>query len=174
MKNIDSGAYAAHWGLTDFYDDSRKKLQNALASGEDFTTDWGCKKEIHYCSLTRTGGTISIRATAHMDDLYESDDLIYDALWTACHVEDELPEDIIESIRDAAIDSFMDDYSEASAEIPASSSFEEICEVIDRLIGDAEKMNNEIFTGLCEIVKAHVEFMQTPEYKNMKGEKNED
>ena len=105
MKEIDItyGEYAAKWGLTDLYPESEDKLRQALLSGEDFDTGWwGCKKEIRYCRITQEIGMITVEVSAHMDDLWESDDLIYDALWETTKQEDELPEEIIDSIRDDA------------------------------------------------------------------------
>ena len=98
MKEVDisSGEYASHYSLTDLYPQSEAKLREALASGEDFDTDWfGCKKEIRYARYIREGNSITVKVSAQMDDLWESDDLVYDALWEACQTEEELPEDFI-------------------------------------------------------------------------------
>ena len=163
MKKIDIcyGEYASKWGLTDFYEDSEQKLREALASGEDFDTGWfGCKKEIRYARICRENGAVTVEVSCHMDDLYESDDLICDALWSAYKIEKELPEEILDSIRDAAVDEQMDDYSEESDTLPADASFEQICESIAVMVESAEKKNEEVFNELCEIVKAHVQYME--------------
>lgn len=174
MKEIDisHGVYAAKWGLSDFYEDSEAKLREALASGEDFTTEWGCKKEIRYATLTKEGDTISLLVSCHMDDLYEEDDLIYDALWARLRSEEELPEEIIDSIREVAADEWMHDYAEASAELPASATFEEICAKLEELETDAEKENDETFNHLCDMVEAMYKWWkETPNWREvLKGE----
>ena len=163
MKDIDIcyGYYASHWGLTDFYEESNAKLVNVLNSGEDFDTGWfGCKKEINYARICRDGDTLIVQVSAHMDDLWEEDDLIYDALWEECHTEEELPECILESIRDEAIDVGIDERSEAEETLPADASFEDILAVIERLEGEAMNSNTEMYKQLRAIVKAHYEYMK--------------
>lgn len=163
MKGIDIcyGEYASKWGLTDFYEDSEQKLREALASGEDFDTGWfGCKKEIRYAKIERENGKVIVSVSCHMDDLYESDDLIYDALWSACKIEKELPEEILDSIRDAAIWDGLDDYTSESTELSESASFEEICGSIGRLEESAEQHNSKMFDDLCFVVKSHVQYME--------------
>lgn len=174
MKEIDIayGEYAAKWGISDFYEDSEAKLREALASGEDFTTEWGCKKEIRYATLTKEGDTISLLVSCHMDDLYESDDLIYDALWDRLRTEEELPEELIDSIREIAADDWMHDYAEASAELPASASFEKICDKLDELTDEAEKENDDTFKHLCDMVEDTYKWMkETPNWREvLRGE----
>ena len=162
-KEIDIcyGMYASKWGLTDFYEESEQKLKDALASGEDFDTGWfGCKKEIRYARICRENGAVNIEVSCHMDDLYESDDLIYDALWEECGTEDELPEEIIDSIRDAAYDSDLNDESGVEETLPQDASYEDICECLSRLENEAERENTEMYNILRDIVKAHVEYMK--------------
>lgn len=155
MKQIDISdcEYAAKWGVSDFYEDSEELLRDALASGEDFTTNWGCKKECRYATLTKEGGKITIQVSCLMDDLYESDDLIYDALWSQLRVEERLPDELVESIREVAADACMGDYAEAEAELPASATFEEICAKLDELTDEAEKENDKTFRELCDMVE---------------------
>lgn len=165
MKTIDiaerTGEYASKWGLTDFYPEAEEKLQEVLASGEDFDTGWfGCKKEIRYARIVREEGEIEISVAAHMDDLWEEDDLIYDALWEVSKIEDELPEEIIDSIREAAIYD-IDDHTELSITLPATSTFDEIVEAMGKLEDEAEENNHRMYLELCEIVKAHVDYMNT-------------
>lgn len=163
MKTIEisSGWYASKWGLTDFYPESEEKLRSALDSGEDFETEWfGCKKEIRYAQYERCGETFTVRVACHMDDLFEEPDLIYDALWEACHMEKEFPEDIIDSIRDAAIGDCIDDSTVLSKDLPASATFEEIIRVTDELEEEAEAENKRMYNTLIDIVKAHVEYMK--------------
>lgn len=161
MKEIDItyGEYASKWGLTDFYDESAEKLKSALASGEDFNTGWfGCKKEINYAKYVKCGNYFEISVSAHIDDMYESDDLIYDALWEVAKSEEELSEDIIDSIRDCAMWDGITDYTELSETIPvADATFEKVVEITDRLESQAMEHNHEMFKQLCEIVKDHIQ-----------------
>lgn len=165
MKTIDiaerTGEYASKWGLTDFYPEAEAELKKALESGEDFETDWfGCKKEIRYAKITSDQEEITIKVSAHMGDLWEEDYLIYDALWEVSKIEDELPEEIIDSIRDAAIYD-IDDHTDLDVTLPRSASFEEIVEAIGKLEDEAEENNTEMYKTLCDIVKAHVDYMNT-------------
>lgn len=162
-KEIDIcyGMYAAKYCLSDFYEESEKKLRDAIASSEDFDTGWwGCKKEINYARICRENGAVTVEVACHMDDLYESDDLIYDALWEECRSEEELPDDILDSIRDAAIDSGLNDESSAEDFLPQDATYEDICECLDRLEGEAEAENTEMYNMLRAIVKDAVEYMK--------------
>lgn len=165
MNRIDicRGEYAAHWSLTDLYDYSREKLQAALASGEDFDTGWwGCKKEIRYARICRDGGEIRIQVSCHMDDLWDGDALIYDALWEECGAEEQLPDELIDTVRSFAIDCGIDEQTELSEGLPASAGFDELVKVIDRLESEAEAHNTEMYNELRAVVRG--------EYENWKGE----
>lgn len=161
MKEIDiccGGAYASSWGLTDFYEACEKALKDALESGEDFDTGWfGCKKEIHYARYVKRDGNFEITVTAHMDDLYEEDDLIYDALWEVAKSEEELPQETIDSIRECAMWDGIEDSAKLSESIPAEkATFEEIVDVTNWLEQGVDNINHGRFKQLCEIVKNHV------------------
>lgn len=164
MKKIDlekNHEYAGKWSITDFYADSETILREALASGEDFDTNWfGCKKEIHYARITREEGEITVTVSVHMDDLWESDDLIYDALWSACRIEKELPEEIIDSIRDAAIWAGVDDSATCAATIPGSASYEDVVAALDKLETEADEESSHMFRRLEHIVEDHVAYME--------------
>lgn len=168
-KQIDleeDHAYASKWELTDFYDGVGDVLRNAIESGEDFDTgDFGCKEEIRYARVHRERGEFEVEVTAHMDDLWDDGDLIYDALWTVAKSGDELPEDIIDSIRDAAIDSGVDDHTYCNRYLPLDATYETVVETISELEDEAEQTNEELYRILCEIVKDHVEFMKEQKAK---------
>lgn len=164
MKKIDitekTGWYASKWGVSDFYEEAEKALREALASGEDFDTGWfDCKKEINSGRIVREDGEITVSVTCSIDDLWESDDLIYDALWEVASIEQLLPEEIIDSIRDAACDDGIDDHTTMDETLPGSASYEDIVAVLGRLEGAAGDHNHEMYKELCEIVKAHLEYM---------------
>ena len=154
---ITDGCYAAQWSLTDFYTDSEQKLMEALASGEDFCTSWGCKKEIDYAAIARTNGSTYINVTCYMDDLNESDDLIYDALYEVFQKEDELPEELIESIRDQALWSDISSSVDFDDNLPGDASFADIVEAINRLEEAAHEALHEMFNYLCDITKIEYE-----------------
>lgn len=163
MKDIDicTGMYASQWCLTDFYEKSEQKLRDAIASGEEFDTGWwGCKKEIRYARIMRDDEDVTVEVSCHMDDLYDSEDLIYDALWDECRTEEELPDDIIASITDAAIDDGLNDGAEMSDTLPRDASFDDIVAKIDRLEEWCESKNTEMYNRLRAIVKAHYEYMK--------------
>lgn len=157
MKEIDIsyGAHSSNHGLTDLYPESESKLREALASDEDFTTGWtGCKQEIRYVKYTREGKSITIEVSAHMDDLWDSNDLIYDALLWACQVDEELPDEFINSVRECLGDD-IDDHTEITMVLPSSVTFERIMELTGTLEDEAERNNQRMFDSLCDIVKEH-------------------
>lgn len=157
MRDIDIcyGLYAAKWGLTDFYEESERKLRDALNSGEDFDTGWwGCRKEIRYARIVRKNGEICVSVSCHMDDLYEEDDLIYDALWEERHTEEELPDYLIDLIRDAAIDEGLEDCTEVSGNLPAGATIDHVAAMITLLEEAAERQNTEMYDRLRAIVAA--------------------
>lgn len=163
MKKVDIcyGEYASKWSLTDFYEESERKLKDALASGEDFDTGcWGCKKEIRYARIVREGENVRVTVSCHMDDLWDGDGLIYDALWEECHTEEELPDEIIDSIRDTSIEDGIEDSTEMSDTLPRDASFVDIVAKIDRLEEWVEAKNTEMYGRLRAIVKAHYEYMK--------------
>lgn len=155
-KRIDleeGSAYASKWGLTDFYDGVGDVLRKAIESGEDFDTgEFGCKKEIRYARVHRERGELEVEVTAYMDDLYEGD-LIYDALWTVAKSEDELPEDIIDSIRDAAIDSGVDDHTYCNRYLPLDATYETVVETISELEDEAEQTKKNCTASSARLSK---------------------
>lgn len=161
MKEIDiaenTGEYASKWGISDFYEEAEQSLRDALASGEDFDTGWfGCKKEINYAQIVREGGEITVYVSAHMDDLWDSEDLIYDTM----KEEVELPEDVIDSIRDFAIDDGIDDNTELSMTLSAEVSYEDIVDALDTLEKEAMEANHSMFLRLADIVDAFIQHMK--------------
>ena len=170
MKTIDiakhTGEYASKWGLTDFYPEAEAELKKALESGDDFETAWfGCKKEIRYAKYTKLGDEITVQVSCVMDDLWESDDLIYDAAWEISHkdLEDELPEEIIDSIRDAALDDGINDGTDLTKTFACTAGgmniYDKIVQCTRDLEAEAEANNHEMYARLVEIVKAHIDYM---------------
>lgn len=163
MKNIDIcyGEYAAKWGLADFYPESEAKLREALDSGENFDTYYGCKKEIRYCRITRDEKSVTVSVESCMDDLYESDELIYDALWARLHTEEELPDETIEAITDHCYDLNLCDRGEAVTILPREATFEEIVNAIKANESESEELNSVTFKTVCDIVESY--------YKELRG-----
>lgn len=165
--DLDGMGYAAKYGVSDFYDEPEQKLREAIASGEDFDTGWfGARKEINYARVHREHGELEVEVSAHMDDLFDGPDLIYDALWEVARSEAELPEDIIDSIIDTAIDCEIDDKTECNVFLPANASYEDVCKALDECETSAMETNNEMYERLKEIVKEHWDHM-----KEREGEK---
>ena len=161
MKTIDTNLYYAFkWGLGDPYEETEATLREAIASGEDFETTWmDCKKEIVGCKFTKADGQFLIEVSAGMDDLWESEDLIYDAM----DEEIELPEHIIDGIRDEAIEFGLDDHSEASYLLPYNATYEEVMDATEQLQRIAMDKNDEMFETLKIIVKGYIEYMKKEE-----------
>lgn len=151
--NIADGEYASKWGLTDFYEDSEARLRDLIASGDEFETEWfGCKKEIRYARYKRYDDNFVIEVECHMDDLWESDDLIYDALWSGMHAEEEMPDVIIDGIRDWASDCGIEDCASGSL-VLTNPTYEEVVKATEQLEDECEKANDEAFDRLTECVK---------------------
>ena len=165
-KRIDlsSGVYACAWGLTDFYPDCLEKLKEALASGEDFQTErFDCKKELRYGRYTKANGQFKIEVQVNMDDLWESEDLIYDALWSACKMDIELPDEIIDSIRETASLIGVDDHTLLTSWLPGDATLDQILEATEELEGRCEMANEAMFDTLCQVVRDHVDFYNLKE-----------
>ena len=157
----NTGMYASKWGVSDFYAEAEETLSKALASKEDFDTGWfGCKKEIHSARITRENGETKVQVECEMDDLWEEGDLIYDALWEVAQTEEQLPDDVIDSIIDAACDEQLDDKTVTSIVLPADTPFFKIVATLDALEEEADTNNKAMYKRLCEIVKAHLEYMK--------------
>ena len=170
----NTGLYASKWSISDFYDDAEKRLRDALMSGEDFETSWfGCKKEINYAQITREEGVVTVSVCCHMDDLWESDDLIYDALWEVTKAENELPEEIIDSIRDAALDEQIEDSSTWTEKLSSSATFEDVVKALDKCEANADRENTGMYKRLCQIVLDHVEYMKEQGIRFVSAEEDE-
>ena len=165
---------ASKWGLTDFYPEAEAKLREAIAGDDDFTTGWfSCKKECRYATYTREKGKVFIAVACCMDDLFEEDDLIYDALWETTKIEKELPKEIIESIRDWAIDAGISDQTELNSELPGTATFDDIVKETRDLEYEAEANNHRMYQDLCECVKGHVEYMKENNIPFVEDEKED-
>lgn len=63
-----SGLDQTKWGPTDFYDDTRNHLLNAMRSGLDFETPWmSCREEILSSKITKAGGITTVAVSVSDD-----------------------------------------------------------------------------------------------------------
>lgn len=160
VVNISKGEYASKWGIADFCSVSEAKLRGALGSGEDFDTGWfSCMKEIRSGRIIKTAEGISVSVSSHMDDLYEENSLIYDALWEVDRSCWELPDAIIDSILDAAVESELNNATTCEETLPVTATYQEICDTLRKLETTAESELRTMFEALCAIVKANLEYM---------------
>lgn len=155
--DITSGWGCSHWGLTDLYPECEENLRKLLDSGLDFvTTECSCKKESVSAWYSRIDGVIGVTVCQFMDDLWESDDLITDAMWEVCKSE-EIPEDVydsfVEFIRTLAVDAGVDDRADARIELPADATYEDVMDAADRAWGITETKLNEYYKRLKGIVQ---------------------
>lgn len=166
---INSGTYAAKWGVTDLYEDEDKLLREAIASGEPFTTGWyGAKKEIEYALIVRevAGGPIRVEGRSIMDD---GPDLVDTALWRAAGgndfcvsgwdaldkhgvVDDDAKYQLIDDICEAC-DLGENNLAEGEVELPATATYDEVMEALDKLIGEADASNTDWFNDTVEYCK---------------------
>lgn len=136
MANFDFFDWGS-WGITgdasDLYANSRKELEDALNSGEDFDTDWhGFKKELESMRVSRKNGRITVEVSAEMDSLYEDPDLIFDC------VTDEEAERITGEMIDAIREELeWTDFRETSSDmdvLPADASIDDIMKSAKHMI----------------------------------------
>ena len=138
----DSGTYASSWGLTSLYEECEKNLKFLLNSGENFRASWSSKKSLQSVTIMRIEETLQITANVWMDELWESEDLIYDAYYDVSGCEDELSDETIDYIRDIAFEVGCDDHASASWK-GVCLGYDEIMKRIDSLAEEAE----------CKLVK---------------------
>lgn len=148
----DGGCYASSWGLTDLYDSCGKNLKSLLDSGKDFRAAWSSKKELQSVTLLRSGETMNISVNVWMDDLWESDDLIYDAYYDVTGSEDEIPEETIDAIKDFAFEVGCDDSTYATWE-GKCPDYDTIMKHIEGLADEADRQLTKHYECLKAIVK---------------------
>lgn len=147
---------AAKWSLTDFTEEAKSKLKKALESGEDFETYYNCRKEPSSAEIYRQNGTIWISVTVSMDDLFDSCDLVSDAMWEVLGDGCELATDEdVEAIQDMAICAGLTDSTTAEGWLPGDCTFDELCKKIDELEQSASEENDLMFRDLCNIVRGY-------------------
>jgi len=162
MVNLNDffGAFfdASKWGLANLYPWAEAALREALASGGDFDSGWGsCRKESRSVRFRRKNGKITVDVTAHMDDIWEEPDLIFDALWEIGRGDVELPDDVIDTIRELAAENGIDDSTTVTVTLPGDASFDDVMRVTGEAEDEAEANNRRMFDSLCWIVRDFAE-----------------
>ena len=148
----EGGCYGSSWGLTDLYEECENNLKTILESGEDFRASWDSKKELQSATLMRIGGVMKITVSVWMDDLWEQDDLIYDAYYDVKKSEEELSEDMLNEIRDLAFELECDDSTSVSWE-GECSDYDAIMEHIEQLTSEADSQLDKWYACLKEIIR---------------------
>lgn len=128
MANFDFYNWGS-WGITgdasDLYADSRKELEDALNSGEDFDTDWhGFKKELESMRVSRKNGRITVEVSAEMDSLWESGDLVWDCVTD--EEADRITDDIVDAVREELMWSDFREESSDMEVLPTDASIDDI------------------------------------------------
>ena len=161
---LSSGVYCSHWGLTDLYEECEKGLRELLDSGNDFITTWcGSKKEIISAQYSRYDGHVHVEVCQSMDELWESDDLIYDALSSIGREDIELPDDIIDSIREAALECGIDDSVTEYVTLPTDATYGDVMKAVVLAEGHTDKCLTSQYEELQTIVREHVNYMEASE-----------
>ena len=155
---IGEGDYCSKWGLTDLYEDCEKNLRDLLKTGIDFRTEWcGSKKELLSARYRREDGKVWVDVNEWMDDLWDDESLIYDAVWERLHTEDiEIPDDGIAFIRQIAIEMGIDDTIVISEELGVDATYEDCMAAVERLEDKTDEQLTAWYEELCNIVEDYV------------------
>ena len=147
----EGGYYGSNYGLTDLYPKCEENLRTLMESGEDFRTAWDCKKELLSALVMRIDGKLRVTVSAWTDDLWESDDLIYDAIDEATGREECVTFETLSVIRALASEAGIDDHTEVSQTVP--DSYDALMCAIPFLADEAEKECDRWFKELVDIIK---------------------
>jgi hypothetical protein len=158
---LSNGIYCSHWGLTDLYEECEKGLRELLDSGNDFITTWcGSKKEIISAQYSRYDGHVHVEVCQSIDDLWDAEDLIYDALSSIGREDVELPDEIIDSIRDTAIDCGIDDSDTECVTLPTDATYDDVMKAVEWAENQTDKRLTSQYEELKTIVQEHVNYME--------------
>ena len=149
----NGGMDCSKWGLTDLYENCEADLRELLESGMDFqTTSCDCRKELLTASYARYDGKLHVSATEYMDDLWEQDDLICDALYAIGKGDIELSDEDIEYIRDICTELNLDDYATVTISLPTDTTFEQLMDAVEKLENELHKETNKMFEQVKSVV----------------------
>lgn len=175
MKTLfENEGYASQWSLSDFYEDCEAEIKAVWESGEDFATDFGCKKEIHYASVERIGGTTTVTARSYIDELM---DLIDTAIWSAyggndkssCgydavskifkldpHKDDDEIYSRMEDIADAVCEIYQEGH-EHTETLPPGATWDQFVDTLDRCESEAAEKAEDCYKAIVECAKWYLE-----------------
>ena len=167
----EGGVYCSHWGLVDLYPQCEKNLRELLDLGKDFRTNWcGSKKELLSARYSRIGSSFWVEVEAWMDDLWDGDGLIYDAIYDVLHNEEKYPlplfaqeklhtvenegdDEFMDEVRDSACEVNIDDKVRVSHSFPAvDAHYDTIMDIVSKLEDEADDILKENYETLCGIV----------------------
>ena len=171
----DGHEYCSKWGLTDLYDECEKNLRQLIDSQDDFVTEWcGSKNELLSAQYGRIDGSFDVWVRAWMDDLWDSYDLISDAIYEVLHDDekyslplsvqeklkrysedniDEEAEEFFENVRQYAWEADITDSVCHSVSFnPKGITYEKVMEAVEKLEDEAMAHLHRIYEVLCGIV----------------------
>ena len=171
----DGGVYCSKWGLTDLYDECEKNLRQLIDSQDDFMTEWcGSKKELLSVQYGRIDGSFDVWVRAWMDDLWDSYDLICDAVYEVLHDDEkyQLPLSVQEKLKryiedniDEEAEAFFENIRENAWEVditdsvchsvsfnPKGITYEKVMEAVEKLEDEAMAHLHRMYEVLCGIV----------------------
>ena len=162
----EGGVYCSHWGLVDLYPQCEKNLRELLDLGKDFRTKWcGSKKELLSARYSRIGSTFLVEVEAWMDDLWDGDALIYDAIYDVLHDEEKYPmplsaQERLRAVENDGDDEFIDGLRDMSYGIeddvvveksfPAvDAHYDTIMDVVSKLEDEADDVLKKYYEQIC-------------------------
>ena len=171
----EGGVYCSHWGLVDLYPQCEKNLRELLDLGKDFRTEWcGSKKELLSARYSRIGSTFLVEVEAWMDDLWDGDALIYDAIYEVLHDEEKYPlplsaqerlravendgdDEFIEGVREICED--INDNARVSHSFPSvDAHYDTIMDVVRKLEDEADDVLKKYYEQLCWNVAYYAQY----------------
>ena len=163
--------YCSNWGLVDLYEECEKNLRELLDLGKDFCTEWcGSKKELLSARYRRIGNTFTVQVEAWMDDLWDGDDLVYDAIDEILHDEEAYPLSLsakeklravenaddpafIDEVKEIACDASVEDRVTVTKSFPSvDAHYDTVMDVVSELEDYAADLLKTNFYILCGIV----------------------
>ncbi len=147
MANFDFYNWGK-WGITgdasDLYDDSRKKLEDALNSGENFDTKEHCfKNELESMRIYRVNGHLYVEVYAWGNSLYEEPDIIFD-----CVTDEEaerITDEMIDAIREELEWSDFREVSSDMEQLPTDASIDDIMRSAKEMIDSCNQELHDSF-----------------------------
>lgn len=151
--DITTNGYACRWGVTDFTDESRRKLGDLLDSGKPFKTEWcSCSKTEDSFQISSDGVSITIEVQSWIDDGYG---LIDDAIWQCGYSDDDFTDEMREEVYEIMYDSMLADIcTETSCKmtLPHFATFGDIVSSLAKLSEQNHQKLDIWFENLTNVV----------------------